>query len=81
MLAKELGTKGITVNAVAPGPTATDLFMEGKPEAMIKGIASQSPFNRLGDPSEIANVVTFMASPESAWISGQIIGANGAGFV
>ncbi|KAI1843581.1 hypothetical protein JX265_007365 [Neoarthrinium moseri] len=81
VLAKELGAKGITVNAVAPGPTATDLFMEGKPEAMIKGIAAQSPFNRLGNPSEIANLVTFIASQESAWVSGQIIGANGAGFV
>ncbi|ETS84522.1 hypothetical protein PFICI_02547 [Pestalotiopsis fici W106-1] len=80
-LSKELGAKGITVNAVAPGPTATDLFMEGKPEAMINGIKAASPFNRLGDPAEIANVVTFVASPESAWISGQIIGANGASFV
>ncbi|KAF2998024.1 hypothetical protein E8E14_001003 [Neopestalotiopsis sp. 37M] len=80
-LAKELGPKGITVNAVAPGPTATDLFMTGKPEAMINGIKAASPFNRLGDPAEIANVVTFVASPESAWISGQIIGANGASFV
>ncbi|KAK6086197.1 short-chain dehydrogenase [Seiridium cupressi] len=81
VLSKELGAKGITVNAVAPGPTATELFMEGKPEAMIKGIQAQSPFNRLGDPSEIANVVAFIASPESAWVSGQIIGANGASFV
>lgn len=81
VLAKELGAKGITVNAVAPGPTATDLFMEGKPEALIKGISAQSPFNRLGDPTEIANVVTFLASAEAAWVSGQIIGANGAGFV
>ncbi|KAH6651483.1 hypothetical protein BKA67DRAFT_571061 [Truncatella angustata] len=81
VLAKELGAKGITVNAVAPGPTATDLFVKGKSEAMIKGIAAQSPFNRLGDPAEIANVVTFIASPEAAWVSGQIIGANGASFV
>ncbi|KAM0816421.1 hypothetical protein AB5N19_02223 [Seiridium cardinale] len=81
VLSKELGAKGITVNAVAPGPTATELFMEGKPEAMIKGIQAQSPFNRLGDPSEVANVVAFIASPESAWVSGQIIGANGASFV
>jgi 3-oxoacyl-[acyl-carrier protein] reductase len=81
VMAKDLGAKGITVNAVAPGPTATDLFLEGKPEALIKGIASQSPFNRLGEPDEIANVVTFLASPESAWVSGQIIGANGASFV
>ncbi|KAI0127104.1 hypothetical protein BJ170DRAFT_702582 [Xylariales sp. AK1849] len=81
LLSKELGSKGITVNAVAPGPTATDLFMEGKPEAMIKGIAAQSPFNRIADPSEIADLVAFVAGPESTWVSGQIIGANGASFV
>ncbi|KAI0444375.1 short-chain dehydrogenase/reductase SDR [Xylaria telfairii] len=81
VLAKDLGRKGITVNAVAPGPTDTELFRQGKPEAMIKGIASQSPFNRLGSPPEIAEVVAFVASPESSWVSGQIIGANGASFV
>ncbi|KAI0451990.1 short-chain dehydrogenase/reductase SDR [Xylaria acuta] len=81
VLAKDLGRKGITVNAVAPGPTDTALFHEGKPEAMVKGIMSQSPFNRLGTPSEIAEVVTFVAGPESSWVSGQIIGANGASFV
>lgn len=81
VLAKDLGRKGITVNAVAPGPTDTELFREGKPEAMIKGIASQNPFNRLGSPPEIAEVVAFVASPESSWVSGQIIGANGASFV
>ncbi|RWA13888.1 hypothetical protein EKO27_g1225 [Xylaria grammica] len=81
VLAKDLGRKGITVNAVAPGPTDTELFREGKSEAMIKGIASANPFNRLGNPSEIAEVVAFVASPESSWVSGQIIGANGAAFV
>jgi 3-oxoacyl-[acyl-carrier protein] reductase len=81
VLAKELGPRGITVNAVAPGPTATELFMEGKSEAMVKAIAAQSPFNRLGDPAEIANVVAFLASPEGAWVSGQVVGANGGAFV
>lgn len=81
VLSKELGAKGITVNAVAPGPTATELFMKGKPEAMVKGIASMSPFNRIGDPTDIANVVAFVAGPESSWVSGQILGANGASFV
>ncbi|KAI0877167.1 short-chain dehydrogenase/reductase SDR [Hypoxylon argillaceum] len=81
VLAKDLGRKGITVNAVAPGPTDTELFREGKSEAMIKGIAGATPFNRLGTPSEIAEVVAFIASPESSWVSGQIIGVNGASFV
>lgn len=81
VLAKDLGRSGITVNAVAPGPTDTELFRQGKTEAMIKGIASATPFNRLGTPAEIAEVVAFLAGPESSWVSGQIIGANGASFV
>ncbi|KAI0906836.1 short-chain dehydrogenase/reductase SDR [Ustulina deusta] len=81
VLAKDLGRRGITVNAVAPGPTDTELFRIGKPEAMIKAIEGASPFNRLGTPAEIAEVVAFIAGPESSWVSGQILGANGAGFV
>lgn len=81
VMAKDLGKKGITVNCVAPGPTTTELFFEGKSEAMVKGIASQSPFNRLGDPAEIAELAAFVAGPESRWVSGQVIGANGAAFV
>jgi 3-oxoacyl-[acyl-carrier protein] reductase len=80
-LSKELGPKGITVNCVAPGPTQTELFMKGKPEAMIKGISAQSPFNRLADPSEIASLYAFVAGPDASWVSGQVIGVNGASFV
>jgi len=78
VLAKDLGTKGIRVNAIAPGPTATELFLEGKPEQLIKGIASASPFNKLGEPDEIADVVAFMAGNASRWLSGQIVRVNGA---
>ncbi|KAI1334601.1 NAD(P)-binding protein [Xylariaceae sp. FL0016] len=81
VLAKDLGRKGINVNAVAPGPTATELFFAGKSEAMVKGIAGASPFNRLGQPDEIASVVAFLAGEESSWVSGQILGANGGSFV
>ncbi len=81
VMAKDLGRRGITVNCVAPGPTATELFFEGKSDAMVKAIASQSPFNRLGTPTEIAELAAFLAGPESSWVSGQIIGANGASFV
>ncbi|KAI0020785.1 NAD(P)-binding protein [Xylariomycetidae sp. FL0641] len=80
-LAKDLARQGVTVNAVAPGPTATELFMNGKSEEMVRNIQAQSPFNRLGTPEDIANLVAFVAGPESAWISGQVIGANGAAFV
>ncbi|KAI1177277.1 short-chain dehydrogenase/reductase SDR [Nemania sp. FL0916] len=81
VLAKDFGRRGVTVNAVAPGPTDTELFREGKSEAMINGIAAANPFGRLGTPGEIAEVVAFIAGEESAWVSGQVIGANGAQFV
>ncbi len=82
VLSKELGaSKGITVNALAPGPIGTEFFLRGKPEALVKSISAQSPFQRLGTPEEVANVLSFIASAESGWISGQVIGANGASFV
>ncbi|RMD39762.1 hypothetical protein DV735_g5371, partial [Chaetothyriales sp. CBS 134920] len=75
VLAKELGPKQIAVNAVAPGPTATELFLKGKSEAVIKAIASFSPQNRLAQPDEIAEVISDLATTK--WISGQIVRVNG----
>jgi 3-oxoacyl-[acyl-carrier protein] reductase len=77
VLAKELGPRGITVNAVAPGPVETDLFMTGKSEAQIKAITGMNPFGRLGQPDDIAGVVSFLAGPDSGWVNGQVIRANG----
>lgn len=77
-LSKELGSRGITVNAVSPGPTETELFVTGKTPEQIDFFAKQSAFGRLGHPADIADVVAFLASDESRWISGQNIRANGA---
>jgi 3-oxoacyl-[acyl-carrier protein] reductase len=77
ILAKELGARGITVNAVAPGPVETELFTKGKSEELIANIAKMNPFGRLGQPEDIASVVSFLASSEGGWISGQTIRANG----
>lgn len=76
-LAKELGPRGITVNAVSPGPTETDLFLTGKTPQELDFMAKQSAFGRLGRPGEIADVVAFLASPSAGWISGQNLRANG----
>lgn len=77
VLAKELGAKGITVNAVAPGPVATQLFLKDKTDDQVRAISSMNPFNRLGQPDDIANVVAFLAGPDGGWVSGQVIRANG----
>jgi 3-oxoacyl-[acyl-carrier protein] reductase len=76
ILARELRGRNITVNAVAPGPTATDLFLEGKDEATIARLAAQPPLERLGTPADIAEVVAFLAGP-GHWVNGQVIRANG----
>lgn len=81
LLSKDLGPKGITVNAVAPGPTGTELFYEGKSEQTLQFIRSWSPFKRIGEPDEIASVVAFLAGEDSRWVSGQIIRVNGAAMV
>ncbi len=77
VFAKEVGSRGINVNCVLPGPTATDLFLDGKSESLIAQIASSNAFQRLGAPEDIARVVAFLASDEAKWISGQSLGANG----
>lgn len=77
-LSKELGARGITVNAISPGPTDTELFTTGKTPEQIDFFAKQSAFGRLGKPEDIAEVVAFLASESSGWISGQNIRANGA---
>jgi 3-oxoacyl-[acyl-carrier protein] reductase len=76
ILARELGGRDITVNAVAPGPTATPLFLEGKSQEVIDAIAGRSPFGRLGTPADIAEAVAFLAGP-GRWINGQVLFANG----
>jgi len=77
-LSKELGARGITVNAVSPGPTETELFLTGRTPEQIDFFAKQSAFGRLGRPKDIADVVAFLAGDEARWISGQNIRANGA---
>ncbi|MBT8154780.1 SDR family oxidoreductase [Epibacterium ulvae] len=77
VFAKELGPRGVTVNAVAPGPVETEFFMAGKPEALVENIKKMNPFGRLGTPDDIAGAVAFLAGPDGRWISGQTLRANG----
>jgi len=77
ILARELRGRNITVNAVAPGPTATELFFKGKSEELIGSITKMAPLERLGKPRDIASVVSFLAGPDGAWINGQTLFANG----
>ncbi|MBB1488969.1 SDR family oxidoreductase [Oceanospirillum sediminis] len=77
IFAKELAGRNITVNCVAPGPTATDLFLTGKPKAVIEKLASMAPLNRLGETDDISSVIAFLTSEDGRWINGQTIRANG----
>jgi len=77
ILSKEMRGRSITVNAVAPGPTATDLFLNGKSEELIDRMAKMNPLERLGTPEDIAAAVAFLAGPDGGWINGQVLRANG----
>ncbi|WP_067660644.1 SDR family oxidoreductase [Nocardia harenae] len=77
ILARELRGRGITANTVAPGPTATDLFLDGKTDEQVATLAKSPPLERLGAPDDIANVVAFLASPAGHWVNGQTVRANG----
>jgi 3-oxoacyl-[acyl-carrier protein] reductase len=77
VLTKELRGRNITVNSVAPGPTATALFLDGKPQSVIDNLAKAAPLERLGKPEDIANAVAFLAGPDGSWINGQNLRANG----
>lgn len=77
VLARELRGREITVNAVAPGPTATELFLHGKSDELVDRLAKLAPLERLGTPEDIAAAVAFLAGPDGAWINGQVLRANG----
>jgi 3-oxoacyl-[acyl-carrier protein] reductase len=77
ILAKELRGRNITVNAIAPGPTATKLFLDGKPQEVVDHLSKLAPLERLGQPEDIADAVAFLAGPDGAWINGQTLRANG----
>jgi 3-oxoacyl-[acyl-carrier protein] reductase len=76
ILARELRGRDVTVNSVAPGPTATDLFLEGKQPAQVDALAEAPPLQRLGTPGDVAEVVSFLAGP-ARWVNGQTLYANG----
>jgi 3-oxoacyl-[acyl-carrier protein] reductase len=76
-LAKELGPRKITVNAVAPGPVATELFLNGRSAELIERLTSVVPLGRLGEPNDVAGVISFLAGRDSGWVNGQVIRANG----
>ena len=77
ILSKELRGRNITVNAVAPGPVAAELFLTGKSQELIDRLARMNPMERLGTPQDIASTVAFLVSPDGGWINGQVLRANG----
>jgi len=77
VLAKEVGSRGVTVNAVAPGPVETELFLAGKSTSGVERLAGLAPQHRIGQPADIADAVALLVSPDAGWISGQVIRVNG----
>jgi len=77
ILSKELRGRSITVNAVAPGPIATDLFLNGKSPELIDRLAKMNPMERLGTPADIASAVAFLVGRDGGWVNGQVLRANG----
>ncbi|MEX3946933.1 SDR family oxidoreductase [Paraburkholderia sp. EG287B] len=77
VFARELRGRSICVNAVAPGPVATELFLSGKTEEQVQHFANMPPLQRLGQPNDIASVVSFLAGPDGGWVNGQVLRANG----
>jgi 3-oxoacyl-[acyl-carrier protein] reductase len=77
VLSKELRGRNITVNTVAPGPTATELFLRGKAQETIDELAKAAPLERLGQPKDIANAIAFLVGPDGAWVNAQVVRVNG----
>jgi 3-oxoacyl-[acyl-carrier protein] reductase len=77
VFAQEMRGRDISVNAVAPGPVATELFLQGKSDELISQIVKQAPLERIGQPEDIASTVSFLAGPDGGWINGQVLRVNG----
>jgi 3-oxoacyl-[acyl-carrier protein] reductase len=77
ILSKELRGRNITVNAVAPGPVTTELFLQGKSAELVERMAKMNPMERIGTPEDIASVVSFLVGPDGGWVNGQVLRANG----
>ncbi|MCR6632798.1 MAG: SDR family oxidoreductase [Magnetospirillum sp.] len=77
VLANEMRGRSVTVNAVAPGPVATELFLTGKSDELVAQLAKAAPLERLGQPEDISGVVSFLLGPDGGWVNGQVLRANG----